>query len=319
MKFVIKHEIPGRIRIHVMQKRMTSSEADILLYYLNTLEYVTQAKVYERTADVCVCFTGERETLIQAMREFRYESVKVPEAVLANSGRELNNTYKEKLISQVTLHYLGKLLIPPAVRAVWTTLKALRYLKRGMKSLAKRRLEVSVLDATAIGVSVLRGNVDTASSIMFLLKIGETLEEWTHKKSVGDLARSMSLNVPRVWVKTDGQEILVDARQIKAEDLVVVHVGNIIPFDGLVIEGEGMVNQSSLTGEPLPVYREAGGYVYAGSVLEEGELTFAVKKVSGSSRYEKIVTMIEESEKLKSSVEGKAEKLADRLVPVKSQ
>ncbi len=316
MKFVIKHEIPGRIRIHVAQKRMTSAEADTLLYYLNTLEYVTQAKVYERTADACVCFTGDRETLIQAIRKFRYESVEVPEAGLSSSGRELNNIYKEKLISKVALHYAGKLLLPYPVRAVWTTIKSLRYLKEGVKTLAERKLEVSVLDATAIGVSIIRGNMDTAGSVMFLLGIGETLEEWTHKKSVGDLARSMSLNVSKVWVKTGDQEILIDSRQIKEDDQVVVHMGNIIPFDGLVTEGEGMVNQSSLTGEPLPVHREKGGYVYAGSVLEEGELTFAVKKASGSSRYEKIVTMIEESEKLKSSVEGKAEKLADQLVPV---
>ncbi len=195
MKFVVKHEIPGRIRIHAAQKRMTCTEADTLLYYLNTLEYVTQAKVYERTADACVCFTGDRDALIQAIRKFRYESVEVPEAVLASSGRKLNAVYKEKLITRVVLHYAGKLFLPYPVRAVWTTVKSFRYLKEGAKSLARRKLEVSVLDATAIGVSVLRGNMDTAGSVMFLLGVGETLEEWTHKKSVGDLARSMSLNV----------------------------------------------------------------------------------------------------------------------------
>ena len=316
MRFIIKHEIPGRIRIHVDQKRMSCTEADTLLYYLNTLECVTQAKVYERTADACVCFTGEKGAVIQAIRKFRYESVEVPETVPANSGRKLNRTYKERLISKVALHYAGKMLLPYPVRSVWTTARSLHYLKEGIKSLAKRKLEVSVLDATAIGVSILRGNMDTASSVMFLLGVGETLEEWTHKKSVSDLARSMSLNVSKVWVKSGEQEILIDSRQVKEEDQVIVHMGNIIPFDGLVTEGEGMVNQSSLTGEPLPVHREKGGYVYAGSVLEEGEITFMVRKASGSSRYEKIVTMIEESEKLKSSVEGKAEKLADRLVPV---
>ena len=316
MKFVIKHEIPGRIRVHMVQKRMSCRQADTLLYYLNALECVTQAKVYVRTADACVCFTGEKAPLIQALKKFRYESVEVPEAVLANSGRELNNTYQEKLITKVALRYAGKLFLPYPVRAAWTALKSLKYLKEGWKSLAKRKLEVSVLDATAIGVSILRGDMETAGSVMFLLGIGETLEEWTHKKSVGDLARSMSLNVSKVWVRTGEQEILVDARTIKEEDLVVVHMGNVIPFDGLVTEGEGMVNQASLTGEALPVRRERGGYVYAGSVLEEGELTFAVKKASGASRYEKIVTMIEESEKLKSSIESKAERLADRLVPV---
>ena len=194
--------------------------------------------------------------------------------------------------------------------------KAVHYLKEGWKSLARRKLEVAVLDASAIGISVLRGDFNTAASVMFLLGVGETLEEWTHKKSVGDLARSMSLNVSKVWLKSEEQEVLVDSRKIKEGDNIVVHMGNVIPFDGVVCEGEGMVNQSSLTGEPLPVLKKAGGYVYAGSVLEEGELTFTVKKAGGSSRYEKIVEMIEESEKLKSSLEGKAERLADRLVPV---
>ena len=316
MRFEIKHEIPGRIRIHVAQKRMSSKEADTLLYYLNALECVTQAKVYERTADACVCFTGERMALIRAIREFRYESVEVPESVLASSGRELNRVYKEKLIGKVVLHYTGKLFLPYPVRAVWTTVKALRYLKEGPQSLARRKLEVSVLDAAAISVSILQGDMNTASSVMFLLGVGENLEEWTHKKSVGDLARSMSLHVSKVWLRTEDKAILVDARQIQEENQVVVHMGNVIPFDGIVTDGEGMINQSSLTGEALPVHREKGGYVYAGTVLEEGELTFAVKKASGSSRYEKIVTMIEESEKLKSSVESKAERLADRLVPV---
>lgn len=316
MKFIIKHEIPGRIRIHIVQKRMTAEEADTLLYYLNTLEYVTQAKVYGRTADACVCFAGEREPLIRALRKFRYTSVKVPDTVFAGSGRKLNTTYQEKLISKVVLHYAGKLFLPCPVRAVWTTVKSIRYLKEGLRCLIKGKLEVSVLDAAAIGVSLLRGDINTASSVMFLLGIGETMEEWTHKKSVGDLARSMSLNVSKVWLKKDGQEILMDSRTIKEGDEIVVHMGNVIPFDGTVTEGNGMVNQASLTGEPLPVHREKGGYVYAGSVLEEGELVFAVQKASGASRYEKIVTMIEESEKLKSSVESKAERLADRLVPV---
>ena len=217
---------------------------------------------------------------------------------------------------KAALHYVGKLFLPYRVRAVWTILKSVRYLREGLKSLVKRKMEVSVLDATAIGVSMIRGDMDTASSVMFLLGIGEILEEWTHKKSVGDLARSMSLNVSKVWLKSDEQEILVDSRQIKEGNHIVIHMGNVIPFDGVVLEGDGMVNQASLTGEPLPVHKAKGGYVYAGSVLEEGELVIFVKKVSGTSRYEKIVTMIEESEKLKSSVEGKAEKLADKLVPV---
>ena len=316
MKFTIKHEIPGRIRIHMEQKQMSYKEADTLLYYLDTLEYVTQAKVYRRTADACVCFSGKRELLIQALRKFRYTSVKVPDEVLTNSGRQLNDIYQEKLIGKVLFHYAGKIFLPYPVRKAVVLWKAVHYLKEGWKSLARRKLEVAVLDASAIGISVLRGDFNTAASVMFLLGVGETLEEWTHKKSVGDLARSMSLNVSKVWLKSEEQEVLVDSRKIKEGDNIVVHMGNVIPFDGVVCEGEGMVNQSSLTGEQLPVLKKAGGYVYAGSVLEEGELTFTVKKAGGSSRYEKIVEMIEESEKLKSSLEGKAERLADRLVPV---
>lgn len=316
MKFMIKHEIPGRIRIHVVQKQMSYQEADALLYYLNTLEYITQAKVYRRTADACVCFTGKREPVIQALREFRYTSVKVPDEVFANSGRKINDAYQEKLIGKVFFHYAGKLLLPYPVRKAVILCKALHYLKEGWKSLAKKKLEVSVLDATAISVSIMRGDIRTASSVMFLLGLGETLEEWTHKKSVGDLARSMSLNTAKVWMKSGEQEVLVDSGKIKEGDTIIVHMGNVVPFDGIVSEGEGMVNQSSITGEPLPVLKKEGGYVYAGSVLEEGELICTVKKAGGASRYEKIVEMIEESEKLKSSVEGRAEKLADRLVPV---
>lgn len=316
MKFMIKHEIPGRIRIHVVQKQMSYQEADALLYYLNTLEYITQAKVYRRTADACVCFTGKREPVIQALREFRYTSVKVPDEVFANSGRKINDAYQEKLIGKVLFHYAGKFLLPYPVRKAVILCKALHYLKEGWKSLAKKKLEVSVLDATAIGVSIMRGDIRTASSVMFLLGLGETLEEWTHKKSVGDLARSMSLNTAKVWMKSGEQEVLVDSGKIKEGDTIIVHMGNVVPFDGIVSEGEGMVNQSSITGEPLPVLKKEGGYVYAGSVLEEGELICTVKKAGGASRYEKIVEMIEESEKLKSSVEGRAEKLADRLVPV---
>ena len=316
MKFTIKHEIPGRIRIHMEQKQMSYKEADTLLYYLDTLEYVTQAKVYRRTADACVCFSGKRELLIQALRKFRYTSVKVPDEVLTNSGRQLNDIYQEKLIGKVLFHYAGKIFLPYPVRKAVVLWKAVHYLKEGWKSLARRKLEVAVLDASAIGISVLRGDFNTAASVMFLLGVGETLEEWTHKKSVGDLARNMSLNVSKVWLKSEEQEVLVDSRKIKEGDNIVVHMGNVIPFDGVVFEGEGLVNQSSLTGEPLPVLKTAGGYVYAGSVLEEGEITFTVKKAGGSSRYEKIVEMIEESEKLKSSLEGKAERLADQLVPV---
>lgn len=316
MKFIIKHEIPGRIRIHIVQKQMSCKEADALLYYLNTLEYVSQAKVYRRTADACVCFVGKREPLILALRKFQYTSLEIPDEVFMNSGRQLNDAYQEKLVRKVCFHFAGKLFLPAPLRKAVILWKAVHYLKEGWKSIARRKLEVAVLDASAIGISVLRSDFSTASSVMFLLGVGEILEEWTHKKSVGDLARSMALNTEKVWLKSGEQEVLVDSKKIEEGDHVIVRMGNIIPFDGVVLDGEGMVNQSSLTGEPLPVLKAAGGYLYAGSVLEEGELVFAVKKVGGSSRYAKIVEMIEESEKLKSSVEGKAERLADRLVPV---
>lgn len=315
MKFIIKHEIRGRLRIHVVQGRMTCAQADTLCWFLEKQEYVTDAKVYERTADAVICYKGDREEIVAVLRSFSYEKADVPENVLAGSGRELNSTYREKLITKVILHYGGKLIVPYPVRKVWMTLKAVRYIWQGIRCLAKRRIEVPVLDATAIGVSVFRGDFNTAGSVMFLLGVGELLEEWTHKKSVGDLARSMSLNVKKVWLKKDEQEVLVHASRIQPGDVVVVHMGNVIPFDGEVCGGEGMVNQSSLTGESLPVQREKGKTVYAGTVLEEGELEILVKAVSGSTRFEKIVTMIEDSEKLKSALESKAEHLADRLVP----
>ena len=315
MKFIIKHEIKGRLRIHVVQGRMTCAQADTLCWFLGKQEYVTDAKVYERTADAVICYTGSREEVIAVLKGFSYENTDVPENVLSSSGRELNSSFREQLITRVILHYGGKLIVPYPIRKVWMTFKALRYIWKGLKCLAKRKIEVPVLDATAIGVSVIRGDFDTAGSVMFLLGVGELLEEWTHKKSVGDLARSMSLNVKKVWLKKDDQEILVNASDIQPGDTVVVHMGNVIPFDGEVSGGEGMVNQASLTGESLPVRREKGKTVYAGTVLEEGELEILVKAVSGSTRFEKIVTMIEDSEKLKSALESKAEHLADKLVP----
>lgn len=314
MKFVIKHEMSGRIRIHMVQAKMSFEQADTLLYFLESLSYVTKAKVYEQTADAAIFYTGSREHLIIALKGFRYEKVDVPQAVLESSGRRLNAKYREKLIGKAVLHLFTKFL-PTPVRAGYIVFKSLKYLRHGFQCLCKKKLEVPVLDATAIGISIVRGDFRTASSVMFLLGIGEILEEWTHKKSVGDLARSMSLNVGKVWLKREGQEILVDASEIQPADEVVVHMGNLIPFDGLVVGGEAMVNQASLTGESLPVKKEVDSYAYAGTVVEEGELTIRVKEVSGSTRYEKIITMIEESEKLKSAVEGKAEHLADRLVP----
>ena len=315
MKFIIKHELKRRLRIHVVQGRMTYAEADTLSWFLEKQENITDVKVYERTADVVICYTGEREELIMMLRRFRYSDVEVPENVSASSGRRLNAEYKERLITRTVLHYGSKLFLPYPVRAVYTVLRSVKYIWDGFQCLRQGKIEVPVLDATAIGVSVLRGDINTAGSVMFLLGVGEILEEWTHKKSVGDLARSMSLNIKKVWLERGEQEILVKASEVRPGDTVVVHMGNVIPFDGEVSGGEGMVNQASLTGESMPVRRTAGQSVYAGTVVEEGELKILVRAVSGSTRFEKIVTMIEDSEKLKSSLESKAEHLADKLVP----
>lgn len=315
MKFVIKHEIKGRLHIQAVQKKMSCEEADILQYYLSSQKHVTSVKVHERTRSVILTYVGNRKDIIKVLKKFRYENVEVPDVFLQNSGRELNGQYWEKLVNQCVLRAGSKLFLPYPVRAGVTAVKALKYLGKGVKTLAEGKIEVPVLDATAIGVSLFRGDIDTASSIMFLLGVGEILEEWTHKKSVGDLARSMSLNISKVWLLKDGQEILVPVSDIQAGDEIVVHMGNMIPFDGTVTSGEAMVNQASLTGESIPVHKCREGYVYAGTVLEEGELTLRVKEATGSSKFEKIVSMIEESEKLKSSLESKAEHLADRLVP----
>ena len=315
MKFIVKHEINGRLRIHVVQKRMTYTEADTLSWFLSNQKNVTDVKVYERTADAVICYVGTREEVLNLLKEFSYENTKLPEHVAAGSGRELNAVYQEKLVMKTVLHYGSKLFLPMPVRAVITSVKSVKYIWHGICCLMHGKIEVPVLDATAISVSVFRRDYATAGSVMFLLGIGEIIEEWTHKKSVGDLARSMSLNVNKVWLKRNEQEILVKSSDIEPGDHVVIRMGNVIPFDGEVVTGEGMINQASLTGESLPVRRSVGQSVFAGTVLEEGEIEVLVKAVSGSTRFEKIVTMIEDSEKLKSSVEGKAEHLADRLVP----
>ena len=316
MKFAIKHEIKGRIRIHLAQKHMTYREADILQCYLEKEANISKASVYVRTQDVAVVYTGSRDGLIRLLSRFSYETAQVSESALENSGRELNETYKEKLINSVVMRTLNKMFLPYPVRVAITTVKSVKYIYHGVRTLMKGKLEVPVLDAAAIGVSMLRGDFNTAGSTMFLLGIGEILEEWTHKKSVNDLARSMSINAEKVWfVNEDGQEVLISASSVKAGDLIRVHMGNVIPFDGDVAAGEAMVNQTSLTGESEPVRKYKESTVYAGTVVEEGELTIHVKETNGSSKFDKIVTMIEESEKLKSGLESKAEHLADRLVP----
>ena len=315
MRFKIEHEIRGRVRLHICQKRMTCRQADQLEYFLTNLEGVTAAKVVERNQDAVISFSGNREEILKAVQGFSYEKAEAPESYLQNSGREMNGEYWEKMVNHVVLHYGKKIFLPLPIRTFLTTLKSVKYIWKGVCTLAKCRIEVPVLDATAIGVSILRGDFSTASSVMFLLGFGEILEDWTHKKSVDDLARSMSLNVSKVWLVTDDTEVQVGTDTIKPGDRVRIHMGTVIPFDGVVTDGEATVNEASLTGESMPVAKHTESYVYAGTVLEEGELTIRVKETSGSTKFEKIVTMIEETEKLKSAVESKAEHLADRLVP----
>ena len=315
MRIKIQHEIKGRIRFSTQKKKMTAREADMLLFYINSLKHVTSAKVYERTGDSVVCYTGSRQELIRNLVAFSFEDKELQEKVPENTGRELMNQYKEKLIGKLAGHFLCKLFLPAPAAKVKAVIQSLHFIKEGLKCIRRRKLEVPVLDAAAVSVSLIRGDVNTASSIMLLLGVGEILEEWTHKKSVADLARSMSLNVEKVWKKEGDAEILTEIQDIKEQDLICVHMGNMIPLDGIVVQGEAMVNQASLTGEGIPVKKEDGAYVYAGTAVEEGELTVQVKQSAGSTRYEKIVSMIEDSERLKSSLEGKADHLADRLVP----
>lgn len=316
MKFIIKHEIKGRLRIHVvLEKKMSHAYADTLLYFLHQQENVTFVKVHDRIGDVVIEYTGAREAIIDMLCGYETQQVELPDGLLENSGRALNDKYRERLVLHVVLRYISKLFFPRMVRYAIVCIKAVHYIWEGLKALCRGRLEVSVLDATAIVVSMIRRDFETAGSIMFLLGIGEQLEEWTHKRSVDDLARTMALNIGKVWLKTGDQQILVSTSQIQKGDEVVVHMGNVIPFDGTVVAGEAMVNQASLTGESVAVAKEVESTVYAGTIVENGELTICVNAVEGTGRYDKIVQMIEDTEKLKSAMEGKAMHLADRLVP----
>ena len=315
MKFVIRHEIRGRVRVHFYQKEMSIRQADLLHYYLCTLPGVKAVRVYERTADAAVVYEGSRGEILEGIQGFSYDNKRIRELVPKNSGRALNREYKERLVQKVMARAFTKSFLPPPVLAVYTAVRSIRYLLKGIRCLLRGKLEVEALDATAIAVSVLRRDFDTAGSVMFLLGIGELLEEWTHKKSVSDLARSMSLNISRVWQKVDGTEVLVPVSKIREGDLVTVHMGNVIPLDGVVTSGDAMVNQASMTGESAPVRKGEGSYVYAGTAVEEGEITLRVRKAAGDTRFERIVTMIEESEQLKSTAEDRAATLADALVP----
>ena len=313
MKWNILHESPGRIRVHAMQKRMTMAQADILEYYLKGQEGVIEAKVYDRTGDAVIFYEGKREGMILALSRFSYKGNEG--LVPSQTGRALNREYEDKLVLTVVDRVISTLFYPIPLKRVITGVKAIPYLFKGLQTLFQRKIEVSLLDAVAISASILTGDYDTASSVMFLLSVGEILEEWTHKKSVDDLARTMSLNVDKVWTLVQGEEVLLPLNEVEVGQEIIVRTGNMIPLDGKVSFGEAMVNQASMTGESIPVRKKIGSSAYAGTVVEEGECRIRVEKLAGSGRYDRIVKMIEESEKLKSATEDKASHLADKLVP----
>ena len=315
MKCTILHESKGRIRVHIERPGMSASQADILEYYMRNVPSVTNIKVYDRTGDAIICFNSDRSIITDALSRFSYDDEEAAALVPSNTGRAMNKQFEEKLVLSTVWHYAKRIFLPFPVRAVLTALKAVKFIIKGVRSLAKGQLDVAVLDAAAITVSVLRGDFDTASSVMFLLGIGDALEEWTYKKSVADLARTMSLNVDRVWLRTDSGDVLAATDTIREGDRIVVGSGNMIPLDGRIESGLVLVNQASMTGEPLAVEKSVRDYVYAGSVVEDGDAVIIVDKSLGSGRYDRIVRMIEESEKLKSGAETRAEHLADRLVP----
>ena len=318
MQYTIRHESAHTMRIHMAQVRMSLEQADLLEYYLRDQAYVTDVTVYDRTGDALIKYDKtktNRENLRSALTAFSYSDETVKSLVPENTGRALNREYQDKLFCKVLGKGFRRLFFPAPLAAAWTAAQSVRFIVRGMRCLMKGKLEVSVLDATAIAASMLRGDFETASSVMFLLDVGEILEEWTHKKSVGDLARAMSLKVDKVWLKTTGEDVLVPVKEIRIGDHIVVHTSNIIPLDGKVVSGEVSVNQASMTGESVPVVKRPGGYVYAGTVVEEGDCVIEVTKLSGNGKYDQIVRMIEESEKLKSETETRAYHLADRLVP----
>lgn len=315
MKCKILHESSGRIRLRAEKSRMTLEEADQLEAYLTALPGVRQATVYERTCDMVILYREGRKQILDGVAAFRFDREAMVSSTPENSGRALNRQYQEKLVNMVLFRAVRMVFLPAPLEKAYTLFRSVRYLWHGVRCLLRRKLEVEVLDALSIGVSIARGDFSTAASVMFLLRLGELLEEWTRKKSLGDLARCMSLNVDRVWLQTEDSEVLVPITQVKAGDAICVHTGNVIPLDGKVLSGEACVNQASLTGESLAVRKAEGACVYAGTVVEEGECVIQVEQQSGASRYDQIVTMIEESEKLKSSSENRALALADRLVP----
>ena len=315
MKCTILHDTAGRLRVHLCCKRMTLRQADVLEYYLLAVDGVRSVKVYDRTRDAVVVYDAERECMIRALARFSFEKAEKLDLAPEHTSRTLNREFEDKLALTVMRRCASNLFLPAPVTSALAVIRSAKYIKEGLLALWHRKLSVAVLDATAVTVSMVRGDFATAGSVMFMLRLGEILEEWTHKKSVADLASAMSLRVENVWQQVDGTEVLTKVTDVKPGDRIVIRTGGMIPLDGRVVEGEAMVNQSSLTGESMPVAKRPGSPVYAGTVAEEGECVVCVEKVSGSGRYDRVVRMIEESEKLKSTAEDKASRMADRLVP----
>ena len=315
MKCTILHESRGRMRVHVCAVRMTLHRADVLEAYLNHQDSVRKATVYERTGDVVLTYTGSRKAAVALLAGYRFDNAELDVLVTSQDSRKINQEYQGKMFDLVAGHFARKLFLPAPIQAAYTLWRSIAFVWKGVRCLLQRRLEVEVLDALSISASLLRGDFGTAGSVMFLLNLGSLLEEWTRKKSLDDLARSMALNVDKVWVRAEGGEVLLPLTKVHTGDEIVVRSGNMIPLDGTVVEGEAMVNQAALTGESMPVRKSEGATVYAGTVVEEGECVFVAKAEGGANRYDKIVSMIEESEKLKSSTENRALQLADRLVP----
>ena len=315
MKCTIQHDLPRRLRVHLCCGRMTLSQADVLEYYLLAVEGVESVKVYDRTQDAVVVYNGVRGRVLRTLAAFSFAKAERMELVPEHTSRALNREFEDKLAVTVMCRCVSRLFLPLPITSALAVLRSAKYIREGLSALRHRKLSVAVLDGTAVAVSILRGDYNTAGSVMFMLRLGEILEEWTHKKSVADLASAMSLKVDKVWLRAEGTEVLTDVRSVRPGDHIVIRTGGMIPLDGKVVEGEAMVNQSSLTGESMPVAKRPGSPVYAGTVAEEGECVISVEKASGSGRYDRVVQMIEESEKLKSTAEDKAARMADRLVP----
>lgn len=295
---------------------MTIEEADKADAYLKSISGIDDVTVYERTGDLIIYYSFDRSELIEILAHFSFENDEVKNIEIVGTARLVQREYEEKLIMTITLRYFRKIFYPLPLRVALAYIKSIKYILKALKSLAKGQLNVSVLDAVAITVSLIRGDFETASSVMFLLKIGEILEEWTHKKSVSDLANTMSLGIEKVWLKNkNDEEVLVSANKVNVGDKIVLRTSNMIPLDGEVIDGGVTVNQSAITGESVAVNKTVGSRVYAGTVVESGECIIKVTQINGQGKYDRIVKMIEDSEKLKSSLESKASNLADRLVP----